>query len=153
MDTVGAGMAPSSARLDVPGSFKAAEEVSCLQAGLWGLCHRDRVGAAARGALSTTLSGCSDGCPGAASWAVQGQLQHTELLSCTTAEQGDGFYSSAPLASVWFQGAQTGSLQACSPTHFQVSEMIMQGEFEGGRGETFPMGHGRAFHQRALGQL
>lgn len=76
-------MAPSSARLDVPGSFKAAEEVSCLQAGLWGLCHRDRVGAAARGALSTTLSGCSDGCPGAASWAVQGQLQHTELLSCT----------------------------------------------------------------------
>lgn len=56
-------------------------------------------------------------CQGAVSWAVQGQLQHTELLSCTTAEEGDGFYSPASLTSVWFQGGQTGFSEACSLTH------------------------------------
>lgn len=74
-------------------------------------------GATARGVLSTSLSGCSNVIPRSSILAVQGQLQHTELLSCTTAEEGDGFYSPASLASVWFQGGQTGFSQACSPTH------------------------------------
>lgn len=48
--------------------------------------------ATARGVLSTTFLGVQMGCPGAASWAVQGQLQHTELLSCSTDEEGDGCF-------------------------------------------------------------
>lgn len=68
-------------------------------------------GFTARGVLSTTFLGVQMWYPGATSWAVQGQLQHTEILSCTT---GDGFYSPTSLASVWLQAGQTGFSQACS---------------------------------------
>lgn len=70
LDTVGVGLGPGSARLDVPGSFKSAEAVSCLPGvmspgrAVGTLSQEQGGGLQPEGSyLSATLSGCSDVMP------------------------------------------------------------------------------------------